>query len=407
MVAILGALDTKGEESKYLKRWIEQYGQPCILVDTGVQGDAIVPADISREQVATAAGTALPQVRASKDRNTSITVMGRGAAAIVAELHKAGRLCGVIGVGGSAGTAVAAAAMQALPVGLPKLIVSTLASGNTRAYVGVKDITMTYSVVDISGLNRFSEAILSNAAAAIAGMARHYTEARPQPNGSKPLIAATVFGVTTPCVMHAKAYLEQKGYEVVVFHATGSGGRAMEALVDDGFVDGVLDVTTTEWADELVGGVLTAGPHRLEAMGRCGIPHVVAPGALDMVSYGPRETVPPSRTGRRFYQHNPQVTLMRTTAEENGTLGRIIADKLNDSTGPVELFIPLAGFSALDREGMPFVDSEADEAFRRSVRSSLRRGIQVHELPLHINDEEFALAMARRLDEMVRRHRTG
>jgi uncharacterized protein (UPF0261 family) len=260
--------------------------------------------------------------------------------------------------------------------------------------------------VDIAGRNRFSEEILDNAAGAMAGMAATYgarrSGASPSDRASRPLIAATMFGVTTACVQRARTYLEQRGYEVLVFHATGSGGRAMEGLVDDGFIDGVLDVTTTEWADELVGGVLTAGPDRLGAMGRRGIPHVVAPGALDMVNFGPRDTVPPQFADRLFYQHNPQVTLMRTTPEENRQLGAIIAEKLNQSIGPVEVFLPLNGVSAIDKEGQPFWDPEADATFRDALMGDLGPAVPIHALHANINDEEFALAMAQRLDELIR-----
>jgi uncharacterized protein (UPF0261 family) len=404
-VVVLATLDTKGVEAAYLKECIARAGQRALLIDTGVLGQAQVPADIGREAVAQASRTTLQALREAGDRGQAVTAMGQGAAAMLADLQRAGKLVGVLGLGGSAGTSIAAAAMQTLPVGLPKLIVSTMASGDTRAYVGVKDVTLMYSVVDIAGLNRFSREVLGNAAAAIAGMAARYAAREPASAEEKPLIAATMFGVTTPCVTCAREYLEAQGYEVLVFHATGSGGRAMEGLVEDRFIDGVLDVTTTEWADELVGGILTAGPHRLEAMGRHGIPHVVAPGALDMVNFGPPETVPERFAGRRFYQHNPQVTLMRTTVEENSHLGRIIAEKLNLAPERVEVFLPLGGVSAIDREGQPFYDPTADAAFRDALRAALNPAILVHELRAHINDETFALAMARRLDEMVRQHR--
>jgi uncharacterized protein (UPF0261 family) len=405
VVAVLATLDTKGVEAAYLKERITRAGQEALLIDTGVQGQAQVPADIGREAVAQAGRTTLKALQEAGDRGQAVTAMGRGAAAALADLHRAGKLVGVLGLGGSAGTSIAAEAMQALPVGLPKLIVSTMASGDTRAYVGVKDVTLMYSVVDIAGLNRFSREVLGNAAAAIAGMAARYAQREPASAEEKPLIAATMFGVTTPCVTCAREYLEARGYEVLVFHATGSGGRAMEGLVEDRFIDGVLDVTTTEWADELVGGILSAGPHRLEAMGRRGIPHVVAPGAMDMVNFGPRDTVPEKFAGRRFYPHNPQVTLMRTTVEENRMLGQILAEKLNLAPGQVEVFLPLGGVSAIDREGQPFSDPAADAAFRDALHAALNPAIPVHALAAHINDEPFALAMARRLEEMVQEHR--
>ncbi len=407
-VVLLGTLDTKGAETRYVCDSITRLGLPTLVIDTGVLGEPSVAADITGEAVAEAAGTTLARLRAANDRGSAVTAMGHGAAAVVADLHRQNRIAGIIGLGGSAGTSIAATAMRALPVGLPKLIVSTMASGDTRAYVGERDITLMYSVVDVAGLNRISREVLGNAAAAIAGMGRRYiAEGGGSTTGheDRPLIAATMFGVTTPCVTQAREYLESQGYEVLVFHATGSGGRAMEALVEDGYIDGVLDVTTTEWADELVGGVLSAGPHRLEAMGRKGIPHVVAPGALDMVNFGAPETIPHKFTGRRLYPHNPQVTLMRTTAEENRELGRIIAGKLNQSQGPVEIFLPEQGVSAIDKEGQPFYDPDADAAFRDSLRETLHPDVPVHQLKAHINDEIFALAMAHRLEELVRHHK--
>src|SRR5579871_1874586 len=405
VVAILATLDTKGAEAAYLKACLLRAEQAVLLIDTGVQGQAQVPADRTREAVAQSGGTTLKALQDAADRGKAVAAMGQGAAATLAELLRTGRLVGVLGLGGSAGTSIAATAMQELPVGLPKLIVSTMASGDTRAYVGVKDVTLMYSVVDIAGLNRISREVLGNAAAAIAGMAARYAQREAASTQDKPLIAATMFGVTTPCVTAAREYLESRGYEVLVFHATGSGGRAMEGLVEEGFIDGVLDVTTTEWADELVGGVLNAGPHRLEAMGRRGIPHVVAPGALDMVNFGPRETVPATFAGRLFYQHNPQVTLMRTTIAENRRLGQILAAKLNLAPGQVEVFLPLLGVSAIDREGQPFFDPAADAAFRDALQAALDPAIPVHEMPCHINETAFALAMARRLEAMISRNR--
>jgi uncharacterized protein (UPF0261 family) len=291
--------------------------------------------------------------------------------------------------------------MQALPVGIPKLIVSTLASGDTRPYVGAVDIAMMYSVVDIAGINRISERILTNAAAAIAGMARANEDFRASAE-AKPLIGATMFGVTTPCVTAARERLESRGYEVLVFHATGTGGRSMEALVAAGFIAGVLDITTTELADELVGGVLSAGPDRLEIAGKLGVPQVVSLGALDMVNFGPMETVPEKFRGRNLYKHNPTVTLMRTTPEETAELGHIIARKLSAAKGPVAVFIPLRGISMIATESGPFHDPEADRALIDNLKAGLRKEVEVHELDMDINDPRFAQAMADRLDELVR-----
>ena len=327
--------------------------------------------------------------------------MAYGATAVVQDLFTKGRLHGILGLGGSGGSSLVTQAMRALPIGVPKLMVSTLASGDTRPYVGAVDVTMMYSVVDIAGINRISERILTNAAAAIAGMAQAYTTFQPS-SDTKPLVGATMFGVTTPCVTEARRMLEEQGYEVLVFHATGTGGQSMEALVNGGFLAGVLDITTTELADELVGGVLSAGPHRLEAAGNHGIPQVVSLGALDMVNFGPMDTVPEKFKNRKLYKHNPTVTLMRTTPGECAELGRIIAHKLNAAKGPVTLFIPLRGVSMIATEGGAFYDPAADEALIDNLKAGLSPTIEVHELDMDINDPRFAQAMASRLDEHVR-----
>src|SRR5437016_69799 len=323
--------------------------------------------------------------------------MARGAAEVVLRLHREGRLDAVAALGGSGGSAIATAAMRALPVGVPKLLVSTLASGDTRPYVGAVDVTMMYSVVDISGVNSVSARIMSNAAAAIAGM----VGATVPELEEKPLVGATMFGVTTPCVTRARERLEELGYEVLVFHATGAGGQSLEALVRGGFLAGVLDTTTTELADELVGGVLSAGPDRLEAAGAAGVPQVVSLGALDMVNFGPRETVPPKFEGRNLYVHNPTITLMRTTPEECAELGRQIGRKLSAAQGPTVLFVPLKGVSMIDVEGQPFYDADADAALFAGLHETLADAVEVHEVDTDINDPAFAVAMADRLHELI------
>jgi uncharacterized protein (UPF0261 family) len=400
-VVLLGTLDTKGVEYEYLRDRVQAAGCEVILVDAGIKGTPLTRPDVTREEVAKAVGADVAQLAAGGDRGAAVETMARGATAIVLDLFSQGRLHGILGLGGSGGSALVTQAMRALPIGVPKLMVSTLASGDTRPYVGAVDVSMMYSVVDIAGINRISERILTNAAAAIAGMARAYAGFQLSP-GVKLLVGATMFGVTTPCVTEARKYLEERGYEVLVFHATGTGGRSMEALVNGGFLAGVLDVTTTELADELVGGVLSAGPDRLEAAGNHGLPQVVSLGALDMVNFGPMDTVPEKFKNRKLYKHNPTVTLMRTTPEECAELGRIIARKLNKAKGPVALFIPLRGVSMIATQGGAFYDPAADRALIDNLKAELQSHVEVHELDVDINDPRFAWAMASRLDEFVR-----
>jgi uncharacterized protein (UPF0261 family) len=396
-VVLLGTLDTKGIELDYLRGRLRELGVDVVLVDAGVF-EPLAEADVTQDEVAAAAGADIAALRAAGDRGAAVEAMCRGSAVVAARLLAEGRLDGILSVGGSGNSSIGAAAMAALPVGVPKLIVSTVASGDTRPYVGAKDVSMTYSVVDISGLNRISERILSNAAGAIAGMAQVRVAESAE---TRPLIGATMFGVTTPAVTRARERLEELGYEVLVFHATGTGGQSMEALARGGFLAGVLDLTTTELADDLVGGVLSAGPDRLEAAGELGLPQVVSLGALDMVNFGPRETVPPQFEGRNIYVHNPTVTLMRTTPEECAELGRRIARKLSAATGPTALFVPLKGVSMIATEGGPFHDAVADEALFSALRENLGPNVELHELDLDVNDPAFANAMADRLHQMI------
>jgi len=404
-IILLGTLDTKGAEYEFVRGRLLGLGCDVLVVDAGTMGQTRYAVDVSADEVAAAGGADRSALADAGDRGAAMAAMREGAALVVARLHGEGRLDGILALGGSGGTSLAAAAMQRLPVGVPKLIVSTMASGDVRPYVGETDIAMLYSIVDVAGINRVSERILANAAAAIAGMAR--VEFGGDDDGGhgaarRPLVAATMFGVTTPCVTAARAELEARGYEVLVFHATGSGGRAMEGLARGGFLAGILDVTTTELADELVGGVLSAGPERLEAAGALGLPQVVSLGALDMVNFGPRDTIPAAFAGRRFYEHNATVTLMRTTVDECRELGRIIARKLNAARGPVSVFIPTEGISMIDVAGGPFHDPAADAALVEALRRDLRHDIEVVEMAVDINDPSFGPAMAERLDELIR-----
>lgn len=393
-IAVLGTFDTKGEEHRYVASLIEGRGHRALLVDAGTLGPSTVKADVPREAVAEAGGGSLADVAARKDRGEAVALMTRGAPVVLACLQREGRIDGVLSLGGGGGTAIGTAAMRALPVGFPKLMVSTLASGNTAPYVGVKDIVMMPSVVDVAGLNRLSRKLLAQAAGAICGM----VEARvPADAADRPVIVASQFGNTTPCVSHARGLLEAAGYEVMIFAATGIGGRTLESLVESGIVSGVLDITTTEWADELAGGVLGAGPTRLEAAARGGVPAILTPGCLDMVNFGEPASVPARYQGRRFYQHNAQVTLMRTDPGECAELGRILAAKANLSTGPVTVLLPLGGISVISAPGQPFYWPEADAALFGEWKRNLRPGIRVVEYPGNINDPAFAELCVREL----------
>jgi uncharacterized protein (UPF0261 family) len=396
-VVLVGTLDTKGLEYEYLRERVREQGVDVILVDAGVF-EPQAEADVSHEEVAAAAGADVAKLAEAGDRGASVSTMAQGAAEIVKRLHADGRLDGIAAMGGSGNSSIAAVAMRGLPVGVPKLIVSTVASGDTRPYMGATDVTMTYSVVDISGINQISARILANAAGAIAGMVRSSMPALPE---AKPLVTASMFGVTTPCVTRARERLEELGYEVLVFHQTGTGGESMEELMKGGFITASLDVTATELADELVGGVLPAHPHRLEVAGSLGIPQVVSLGALDMVNFGPMETVPERFLERHLYVHNATITLMRTTPDECRELGRRIGRKLAGAKGPTALYVPLKGVSTIATEGGPFYDPEADAALLEGLRETLTENVEVHELGLDVNDERFALAMADRLHEMV------
>ena len=399
-VLLIGTLDTKGREYAYVRDLIRARGLETFVLDAGILGEPVFTPDSPASLTAEAGGASLAELREKRDRGYAIDIMGRGARALALKFLAEGKFDGVISMGGSGGTSIGTTAMQALPVGLPKIQLSTMASGDVGPYVGVKDITMMYSVVDVSGLNRLSRRIFANAAGAIGGMVE---QTMPKVE-DKPLIGATMFGVTTPCVDRVRARMEEDGYEMLVFHAVGSGGRSFEALISDGVFDGVVDATTTEWCDELVGGVLSAGPERLDAAAKKGIPQVVSLGALDMVNFGPRETLPAKFEKRNIYVHNPQVTLVRTTPEECAKLGEIIAGKLNKTTGPTALFVPLKGVSAIDVEGMPFYDPAADAALFDALRQNIDRSkVELVELNMAINDPAFADAMVDRLQKMLKK----
>lgn len=396
-VAIVGTFDSKGKEFLYLKELFTEIGLNTLTLHTGTFEPAFVP-DVSNEEIAAEAGENLRELVARKDRARATAAMAKGTEKIVLRLYQEGKFQGIISLGGSGGTAIITPAMRALPIGVPKIVVSTMASGNTEQYVGTSDVILMPSIVDVAGLNSISTRIFSNAVFAMAGMLEHEVTKVEK----KPLVAATMFGVTTPCIETAKAYLEEQGYEVLVFHATGTGGRTMEDLVRSGYFQGVLDLTTTEWCDELFGGVLNAGPNRCEAAGLYGVPQVVSVGACDMVNFGPIDTVPERYKHRNLYRHNPTVTLMRTTVEENKAVGEKLAEKLNLAKGESVLMLPLKGVSMIDAEGQPFYGPEENEALFDALRTNLNRSkVELCEWDAHINDDSFALAAAKKLISMM------
>jgi len=397
-VVIVGALDTKGQEFAYLKALIEQRGLRPLVVDFGVLGAPAFTPDIPREEVVRAGGGDLATLASGGHKDAAMQIMARGLAVIVERLYAEGRLDGIVGMGGTGGTSIATTAMRALPVGVPKLMVSTVGGGDVSPYTGTKDITFMPSIVDVAGFNSISRRIYTNAAGAISGMVEMEAPAAQE---SKPLIAASMFGNTTTCVDHARALLEAHGYEVLVFHATGIGGRTMEGLITDGYFAGSLDITTTELADEVCGGILSAGPERCLAASRAGIPAVLVPGCVDMANFGNLETVPEKYRGRTLYQWNPNVTLMRTNVEENRRIGEMLARAANAATAPVAIVLPLKGVSMLDSPGGQFWDPEADAACFNAIKANLRPGIPVIELDANINDPEFAEKCVALLLEML------
>lgn len=397
-VAVLGTFDTKGKELKFIKECIEEHGLKTLCINTGVFEPVVEP-DISSAEVAAAVGADINAIVEKRDRATATEVLAKGTEKLIPQLYAEGKFDGIISIGGSGGTSLATPAMRQLPLGVPKVMVSTMASGDVSPYVGTSDIVMIPSVVDAEGLNDISKVIFSNAANAVVGMVQNRKEIE---SDGKPLLAATMFGVTTPCVKAAEDYLHEQGYDVLVFHATGTGGKCMEVLIDQGFIKGVLDLTTTEWCDEVVGGVLNAGPGRLTAAGKNGIPQVVSVGALDMVNFGPMDTVPAQFKDRNLYKHNPTVTLMRTTADELKSIGHEIATRLADATGKTTLMLPLKGVSMIDVEGQPFYDAEADKVLFDTLRTELANSnVEIVELDTDINDKEFAVAAAKKLISLL------
>lgn len=401
-VCLVGALDTKGVEYAFVKDCLERAGHRAFVVDVGVLGPPAFEPDVTRQEVCAAAGADAAALLEKKDRGEAVAAMSRGLAALLPQLRREGKFDAVLALGGTGGTSVACAGMRELPLGVPKLMVSTVAGSDVSAYVGVSDIVMIPSIVDVAGINGISREVFARAAAAAGAMASAVVPA----GETKPLIGASMFGNTTTAVGVAREILEKAGYEVLVFHCTGNGGRTMEALTRAGRLAGVLDLTTTEWADELVGGVFRAGSDRLLGAATGGVPAIVVPGCLDMVNFWAPNTVPKQFEGRTFYPHNPNVTLMRTTVEECRQLADLFAERLNQSTGPLTVLLPKKGWSVIDSPGGPFSLPEANETFDARLKEKLRPDIKVIEMDNNINDEAFARACAEQLLENINSRKT-
>ena len=398
-VVLAGALDTKATEFAFIRSLLEKEGMRTLLVDFGILGEPGIAPDISRGEIASAAGGDLEALRRDRRRDEALELMGRGLALVARRLYDAGELDGILSMGGSGGTTVACAGMRALPLGLPKLMVSTLASGDVSAFLGAADIVMLPSIVDVAGINRVSSRVYAQAAAAIAGMIRAEAPAIP---GEKPLVTASMFGNTTACVDHARGLIERQGYEVLVFHATGIGGRTMENLISEGYIAASLDLTMTELADEVCGGGASAGPDRGLAASHAGIPAVLVPGCVDMANFGPLESLPTQYRQRNLYQWARTATLLRTNLEENRRIGEMIAAAANAATAATAILLPLKGLSMLDSDGGAFWDPAANAACFDAIKNNLRTGIPVIELECNINDRPFAEAAADTLLELIR-----
>lgn len=397
-VVLVGSLDTKGEEFAFVKGLIEQTGLNTVVVDFGVMGDPSFEPDVTRRELVEAAGGDLAYLASGDHKDEAMQTMATGLAVAVRRLYDEGKLDGIIGMGGSGGTSIATAGMRTLPVGVPKVMVSTVGGGDVSAYAGTKDITFMPSIVDVAGINSISSTIYANAAGAIAGMVKME---QPEMGEAKPLITASMFGNTTEAVNRARKLMERNGYEVLVFHATGTGGKTMESLIADGYIVGSLDITTTELADAICGGVFDAGMERGMAASKAGIPAVLVPGCVDMANFWGMETVPEKYKDRNLYAWNPNVTLMRTNLEENVKMGELIAAAANAATAPVAILLPLKGVSMLDSPGGRFWDPEADRACYDTIKQQVKADIPVIELDYNINDPEFADKAAETLLEML------
>lgn len=397
VVAILGTLDTKGEEILYIRDLIEASGCRSFLIDISLFDESPAYVHVSKSDIAKAGGIGKKSLK-KLDRGRATDVMRKGISKIAMRLYQDRKIDGILALGGSGGTSIALPALVQLPLGFPKVLVTSVTLGAVGNIIDGTDVMVVSSVTDILGLNSINRVIFQSAVAAVCAMVQKGKTELPQ----KDRVGISAFGVTTPAVMAAKPILEREGYDVLVFSSNGIGGRALERLTREGVINGVLDLTITELADEIAGGILSAGPERLEAPGERGIPHVIAPGGIDVVNFRASQPVPPNLRRRHFYRHSPITLLMRTSIKENQRLGEMVASKLNKAKGKVALLIPLRGFSAYDKKGHPFHKPKVDHAFIKSFRQHINRGVEVVELDCHINDEEFASAAAWKLLEFMK-----
>ena len=398
-VVLIGTLDTKGVEYEFARNRFQKAGLKTILINAGILGESPIQSDITNEKVALAGSSDLQTLKTKNDRGFAVSVMTKGVNQIVQDLYKKGELDAIFALGGSGGSTISSFAMRNLPIGVPKVLVSTLVSSNAASFVGESDMALFASVVDIAGVNSLSAKVIANAVDATIGMVNGE---KVDIKNSRKLVAASMFGVTTQCVTDARKILEENDLEVITFHMTGTGGKSMENLIRQGFINAVLDVTTTEICDEIVGGTLSAGSDRLTAAVEMKIPQVVSVGALDMVNFGSKNTVPEKFKNRNLYIHNDNVTLMRTTPEECEKIALDIATKLNKATAPVTLFLPLKGVSAIAIKGGVFFDQEADDALFSTLRKNVGNNVELVELDCAINDNDFSTAIANKLIQLVK-----
>ena len=398
-MVLIGTLDTKGVEYEFARNRFQKAGLKTILINAGILGQSPIQSDVTNEQVALAGSSDLQTLKTKNDRGFAVSVMTKGVNQIVQDLYKKGELDAIFALGGSGGSTISSFAMRNLPIGVPKVLVSTLVSSNAASFVGESDMALFASVVDIAGVNSLSAKVIANAVDATIGMVNGE---KVDIKNNRKLVAASMFGVTTQCVTDARKILEENDLEVITFHMTGTGGKSMENLIRQGFINAVLDVTTTEICDEIVGGTLSAGPDRLTAAVEMKIPQVVSVGALDMVNFGSKNTVPEKFKNRNLYVHNENVTLMRTTPEECEKIALDIATKLNKATSPVTLFLPLKGVSAIAIKGGVFFDQEADDALFSTLRKNVGNNVELVELDCAINDNDFSTAIANKLIQLVK-----